>query len=118
VDKKRLLEIIGGVFAILIVLSMIIFITISITVTNGYYKYYEVELKTSDNGYIYAVTLDDSIWEKHLDEPIGSVDINGVYVYKVDDEVLQTLKLIHREATIYQIGDRFYYRQNVFQIAF
>lgn len=63
--KQRLFEVIGGVFSIVIVLSMITFIIISLTVTKGYYSYYEVELKTSEYGYVYAVVLDsESQWEK------------------------------------------------------
>lgn len=124
--KRRLFEIIGGVLSIALVLSMIVYLAISITVTKGYYAYYEVELKTSEYGYVYAVELDsDSRWEKQIDEPIGVVlrhnfmDIdNGVNVYEIKDEVFETLKLVYKEATIYQIGDKYYYRINLLQRAF
>jgi len=124
--KRRLFEIIGGVLSIALVASMIVFLAISITVTKGYYAYYEVELKTSEYGYVYAVELDsDSRWEKQIGEPIGVllrynfIDINkGVNVYKNVDATFGTLELIYREATIYQIGDKYYYRVNLLQKAF
>ena len=124
--KRRLFEIIGGVLSIALVLSMIVYLAISITVTKGYYDYYEVELKTSKYGYVYAIELDsDSRWEKQIDEPIGVllrynfIDIDkGVNVYKITDVTFGTLELVYRETTIYQIGDKYYYRENLLQRAF
>ena len=115
---RRKLELVFGVISIAIVLFAIIYITFSVIVFKGPYSYHEIELRTTDENIEFALIIPhENMWEKQINEPIGiyQKDIN---VYYLKDDVIITYELKVRETTIYQIGDKYYYRMNLLQIAF
>lgn len=122
---SRTWEVILSIASLVFVVAMFCYIIISVEFINGFYSYHEVEMNSPKNGYLYAIQIDGyGIWEKKIDEPIGVVlvydgkDATKVNVYRFTDEVIGDVKLIGRGRTIYQIGDKYYWRMNIFERAF
>lgn len=114
-DKLRILL---GVVLIIFVAFMITYSIISMTITKGIYSYHEIELRTTSEDIEFGVIiLHENIWEKEIDSPVG-IYKEKMNVYYEKDNVVGIFELEARDTTIYQIGDKYYYKINLLQRAF
>ena len=97
-----------------------VYVVIAMTITQGVYRYHEVELYVSEYGYAYAVVVDgESYWEKEVEDSVydvlmwNSVDTEKVNVYRIDDKTFNALKLLHRNMPIYRIDEKYYFKNNI-----
>lgn len=116
---KQKIEIVLTIIFTSLLFIAFIYIIIAITITQGIDKYYEVELYVSEYGYAYAVVVDgESYWEKEIEDSVyhvliwNSVDTEEVNIYRIEDKTFNTLKLLHKNMSIYKIGDKYYYKKN------
>lgn len=115
---KDKLIILQCVILIILVAFIITFSVISMTGTKGLCSYHEIELRTTNEDVEFGVIiLHKNIWEKEIDSPIG-VYKEKMNVYYEKDNVVGIFELKVRDATIYQIGDKYYYKMNLLQRAF
>lgn len=115
---KQKIEMVLNIILVLLSFIAFIYIIIAIAITQGIYRYHEVELYVSEYGYAYAVVVDgESYWEKEVEDSVydilmwNSVDTEKVNVYRIDDKTFNTLKLLHRNMPIYRIDDKYYFKK-------
>lgn len=114
-DKSRILL---GIILIILGVVSITYSIMSMTITKGIYSYHEIELRTTSEDIEFGVIiLHENIWEKEVDSPIGIYQ-EKMNVYYEKDNVVGIYELKIRDTTIYQIGDKYYYKINLLQRAF
>ena len=98
-----------------------VYVIIAVTITQGVYRYHEVELNISEYGYAYAVVVDgESYWEKEVEDSVyiiliwNSVDTEKVNIYRIEDKTFNTLKLLYKNEVIYRIDDKYYFKKKIF----
>ena len=115
---KQKIEMVLNIILVLLSFIAFIYVVIAMTITQGVYRYYEVELNISEYGYAYAIVVDgESYWEKEVEDSVyiiliwNSIDTEEVNIYKIEDKTFNTLKLLHRNMPIYRIDDKYYFKK-------
>ena len=115
---KQKIEMVLNIILVLLSFIAFIYVVIAMTITQGVYRYYEVELNISEYGYAYAIVVDgEGYWEKEVEDSVyiiliwNSIDTEEVNIYKIEDKTFNTLKLLHRNMPIYRIDDKYYFKK-------